>query len=109
MTGVADRDGEGVGRMVRARWLWQAQERADHVLDLCLLRRAAPANGHLHRLRCVVEAGNVVIGGRKHRDAAGLPDGERRAHVLAEIQILERNCSGLMPADQLLELGVNAQ
>ena len=69
----------------------QAEQGADHALDLLLGRRAASADRHLHRLRRVVEARDAALGGGQQRDAAGLADGDRRAHVLAEVDVLERH------------------
>ena len=86
----------------------EPEQGADHLLDLALGGRAAAADGHLHRLRRVVEAGDPALGGGEHRDAARLADGDRRAHVLAEVEVLERDRGRLVPGDQLLELGVDA-
>ena len=107
MGGVADRHRERVGGVVGVRRAREAEQRPDHVLDLRLAGGAIAADRHLHRLRRVVEAGHVVLRRGEHRDAARLADRGRRAHVLAEVEVLERKRRRLMPADQLLELRVD--
>ena len=66
------------------------EQRADHALDLVLARRAAPAHGELHRLRRIGEARDVAPARAREHGAARLPDGERAAHVAAEVDLLDR-------------------
>ena len=101
VAGVADRDRERVGGVVGLGRLGEPEQRADHLLDLVLGGGAAAADRHLHRLRRVVEAGDPALAGGEHRDAARLADGDRRAHVLAEVEVLERDRGRLVPGDQL--------
>ena len=65
--------------------LRQAEQGADHALDLVLGGRRRSADRHLDRLRRVVEAGHAALGGGEQRHASRLADGDRRAHVLAEV------------------------
>ena len=44
--------------------------------------------------------GDPALAGREHHDAARLPDGERGAHVLAEVELLERHRVGLVLVEQ---------
>ena len=98
---VADRHRERVGGVVGRRRLGQPEQRRHHPLDLALVGRARAADGLLHGLRRVVEAGHAALGGGEHRDAARLADAQRRAHVLAEEEVLERHRLRLVPVDQL--------
>ena len=104
---VADGDREGVGGVIGGRRTRQPQQGSDHLLNLALGGRAAAADSHLHRLRAVVEARDLALGGGEHDDPPRLPDGDRRAHVLAEVQLLEADRDRLVPADQLLDGGMD--
>ena len=45
-----------------------------------------------------------MLGGCQHDDTAGLADGNRRAHVLPEVDVLERHRGGAMPREELREI-----
>ncbi len=94
---VADRDGERVGRVVGLRRLREPEQGPHHALDLLLGRRPGAADRHLHGLRRVVEARDAALGGGEERDAPRLSHADRRAHVLAEVDVLEGECGRLMP------------
>ncbi len=61
------------------------------MLDLLLRRSPGSADRELDRLGRVVEAAKAVGCSGEHDHAAGLPDGHRRADVLAEEEALERH------------------
>jgi len=98
---VADRHREGVGGVVGSRRLGQPEQGPDHPLDLALAGPSGAADRHLDRLRRVGEAADAALRRGQHRDAAGLPDGHRRVHVLAEVDRLDRHRLRLVPGDQL--------
>ena len=104
---VADRDRERVGGVVGGRRLGQAEQRADHPLDLGLVGGAGAADRHLDRLRRVGGAGDAALRRRQHRDAARLADHHRRADVAAEVDLLDRQRARLVPGHQLAERGVD--
>ena len=103
MTRVADRDGEGVGGVVGLRRSRQAEQGADHSLNLLLGRRAASADRHLHRLWGVVEARHAALARGQQDHAPGLTNGDSRAHVLAEVDVLEGDRHRLVPGQKLGE------
>ena len=106
-TAVADRHRERVGGVVGRGRLGQAQQGPDHPLHLALAGAAGAADRHLDRLRGVGEAVDPVLGGGQHRHPARLADGHRRAHVLAEVDLLDRHRLRLVPGDQLAQRAVD--
>jgi hypothetical protein len=104
---MADRDGERVGCVIGLRWLRQPEQRPDHSLHLVLGCASRAAHGHLHGLGRVVEARHLALRGGEHRNAASLADADRRAHVLSEVDVLERHCGRLVPRHELSECGMD--
>ena len=100
---MADRDGERVGGVVRPRQLEQPEQRLHHARHLLLVCAAAAAHRPLDLLRGVARARDGALARREHRGAARLTDGERRTHVLTEVQLLERKRIGLVLVDQHLD------
>ena len=47
--------------------------------------------------------GIAALSGGQHHHAAGVADGERGTHVLAEVQLLERHCVGSVRGEELLD------
>ncbi len=106
---VADRDRERVGGVVLARLLLEREQRRDHPRDLLLVGAPAAAYRALDLLRGVARTRQSALAGGEHHDAARVTDGECRAHVLAEVQLLERDRIGLVRGDQLLDLVVDVR
>ena len=82
--GVADRHGEGVGRVVRLGRLRQREQRADHALHLLLGGRAAAAHRLLDRLRRVGEAGHAGMPADSSTTPRACPTAKARVGVAAE-------------------------
>ena len=89
--GVADRDRERVGGVVGPRQLVEREQGLDHPLDLVLGGAAGAADGALDLLGRVGPARDPALAGGQQHHPAGLPDGERRARVGAEVQLLDRH------------------
>src|SRR6266849_10836422 len=87
---VADRDRKSVGGVVRRRYFSQTQQQLDHVLHLRLFRAAVADDGALDLGGCVFEDRHARLDGRKHRDAAGMAELQRAAHVDRVKQVLDR-------------------
>ena len=104
---MADGHGERVGRVIRPGLLCQVEQRLDHPCDLPLVGAAAAADGALDLLGCVPGTGQTALPRRQHHHATGVPDGKRRANVLAEVELLERDGVGLVCAEQLLDLAMD--
>ncbi len=104
---MADRHRERVGRVVGPRLLRQAEQRLDHARHLILLRAAAAADRALDLLRGVAGTRQPALAGGEQHHAARLPDGERRAHVLAEVQLLQRHRIRLVLRQQGVHRGVD--
>ena len=88
---MADPDGQRVRGVIGERLGRQREQRLDHARHLVLGRAPAAADGALDLLRRVVEARDAARAGGGEHDAARLPDGERGAHVLAEVEGLHRD------------------
>ena len=99
--GVADRDRERVGRVVGLRQLGERRAALDHLLDLGLRGAAGAADRALDLLRRVGGARHAALAGGEQHDAARLADGERRAGVGAEVELLDRHRVGPVLVDQL--------
>ena len=80
----------------------QPEQRLHHPRDLLLGRAAVAADRALDLLGRVAEARHAALAGGQHHDPARLADRERGAHVLAEVQLLERHRVGLVLLQQLL-------
>ena len=104
---MADGDGERVGRVIRPGLLGQVEQRLDHPCDLPLVGAATAADGALDLLRGVSGTGQTALPSRQHDHSTGVPDGERRANVLAEVELLERDGVGVVCAEQLLDLAMD--
>ena len=104
---MADRHRQRIGCVVGPRLLAQPEQRLDHARHLILLGAAVAADSTLDLLRRVAGARDAVLAGREHHHAARLPDGERRAHVLAEVQLLERHRMRLVLVEQGVDGGVD--
>ena len=97
---VADRDRERVGGVVGPGLCGEPEQRLHHPRDLLLAGAAVAADGALDLLGRVARARNAALPGGEHRHAARLADRERGAHVLAEVELLERHRVGLVLAQQ---------
>ena len=104
---MADGDGEGVGRVVRLRYLGQAEDRAHHALHLRLLGAAVPADGALHGRRGVLSAADPRGRAGDERGAARLPDEERDTGVGADVGLLEHDHLRLVAGDEVGDLVVD--
>ena len=104
---MADRDRERVGGVIGARRIAEAQQRRDHPRHLPLVGAPAAAHGALDLLGGVAGARESVLTGRQHGRAAGMPDGERGAHVLAEVELLEGHRVGTVRVHQLAQSRVD--
>src|SRR5687768_14082583 len=89
--GVADRDGGGGGGCVGVQDVLEAQDDADHLLDLVLAGAAVGGDGLLDLGRGVLLDRQAALGGGEDGDAARLADGHRRGDVLREEQLLDRD------------------
>ena len=98
---MADRDRERVGGVVGPRQLLEREQGLDHPLHLVLGGAAGAADGALDLLRRVGPARDAALAGRQQHDAARLPDRERRAHVGAEVELLDRDRLGPVLVQQL--------
>ena len=87
--------------------LGEAEQRLDHARHLVLLRAPAAADSALDLLRRVARARQPALAGSQQHHAARLPDGERGAHVLAEVQLLERHRIGRVLVEQRVDGGVD--
>ncbi len=92
--------------MVGRRLLGQPKERLDHPRNLLLAGASISAHGGLHLLGRIAGAGHMMLARGEHYDAAGMPDGERGAHVLAEVELLERDGVGPMLLEQRIHARV---
>ena len=79
----------------------------DHPLDLALLGPAGAADGGLDLLRRVGRARQPALAGREDDDAARLADGERRAGVRAEVEVLDRERLRRVRVEQLAHARVD--
>jgi hypothetical protein len=104
---VAERHRQRVGGVIRSRHLGQPQQDHHHARDLILLRAARAADRALDLLGGVPRARHAVLAGGEHHHAAGLPDGERRAYVLPEVELLEGHRIRLVLVDQGADSGVD--
>ena len=104
---MADRDGERVGRVVGPRQLGEREQRLDHPLDLVLVGAAGAADRALDLLRRVGRARDPALAGGEQHDAARLADGERRARVGAEVEVLDRDGVGPVLVEQLADARVD--
>ena len=98
---MADRDGKRVGGVVRCRIAVEAENRAHHPLDLCLLSASVAAHRLLDARRRVLRAPHLAEGARDEHRAARLPDGECDAGVGADERLLEHDRVGSVPVDEL--------
>ncbi len=105
--GVADRDRERVGGVIGPRQLLEREQGLDHPLDLVLGGAAGAADRGLDLLRRVGPARDPALAGGQHHDPAGLADGEGRAHVGPEVQLLDRNRLRPVLVEQLADAGVD--
>ena len=87
--GVADRDGQRVGRVVGRRQARSARAGAGPSAAPGLLGAARAADGALDLLRRVGRARQPALAGREDDDAARLADGEGGAGVRAEVEVLD--------------------
>ena len=100
---MADGDRERVGGVIGARLVLEREQHLDHPRHLVLLRASAAAHRALDLLGGVAAQGKPALAGGEHRHAARLPDGEGGAHVLAEVELLERKRVGVVLVEQLLD------
>ena len=77
------------------------EQRLDHAADLLLARATGAADGALDLLRRVGGARDRALPGREQHDAARLADRERRAGVVAEEEVLDRDGVRLVLVDEL--------
>jgi len=104
---VTHRNRQRIGRVIGPRLLRQAKQRLHHAGDLILARTPVAANGGLDLLGGVARAFKAALPRRQHHYATGVADRECRAHVLAEVQLLERNRVGLVLAQQRVHRSVD--
>ncbi len=100
---MTDGHRQRVGGVIGSRLLGEPEQRLDHTRNLILLGAPAATDRTLHLLRGVARARNAVLAGHEQDHAAGLTNGERGAHVLAEIQLLERHRVGFVLAHQRID------
>ena len=74
----------------------EREQRLDHPLDLLLAGAAGAADRGLDLLGRVGGAADGALAGGEDHDAARLADGERRARVGAEVEVLDRDRVGLV-------------
>ena len=98
---MADRDGERVGLVRRARLGLEAEDQLHHPLHLPLLGASVAADRLLDARRRVLSALDSGGGGRDEHGAARLPDGERDAGVGTHVGLLERDGVGLVLRNEL--------
>jgi len=89
---VADRDREGIDRVIRTRQLPGLEQRLDHLEHLPLGGGAVPGDRELDLVWCVFMDQRTGLYGCKQNDAACLADGHCGAHVLTEEELFEGRC-----------------
>ena len=104
---VADRDREGVGRVLGVRRHLEREQLLDHARDLVLVGAARAADGVLDLLGRVRDDVEPALAGGEHDDAARLPDGERARRVLAEVDVLHRDDLHEVLVEQLADAAVD--
>ena len=104
---MADRHRERVGGVVGPRLGGEPEQRLHHPRDLLLPGAPAAAHRALDLLRRVAGARHAALAGGEHHHPARLPDRERAAGVLAEVQLLERDRVRLVLAQQRLHARVD--
>jgi len=105
---MADRDGKGVGDVVRFWRVFEAEELGDHELDLALVGASVADDGQLHLGRRVFSPGKAFLAAGEEDYAEGLGDVERGGLVGGEELALGCDGVGLVVFDQIAELLVDA-
>ena len=106
---MADRHGQGVGRVVRLRHLVEAEQQAHHLAHLVLLGAAVPDHRELDLGGRVLDHGIAALDGAEQRDAPGVPQFQGAPDVGGVKHVLHHDAIGPVREEQLTKAPVDRE